>query len=51
MGVENLTDDRNPDPELKKRTVLGLPIVILSQKGLPGPLRGRGLQSGRRQHL
>lgn len=41
MGVENVTDDRNPDPELKKRKVLGLPIVVLSKKVSPVRYEGR----------
>jgi uncharacterized protein (DUF2147 family) len=41
LGVENITDDRNPDPVQRTRFVLGLPIVTLDKKISPGRYQGK----------
>ena len=35
IGIANLTDDKNPDPALKSRTLLGLPMITLKTKISP----------------
>lgn len=40
IGIENLTDYKNPDPLLKERTLLGLQIINLNKKISPGMYEG-----------
>ena len=41
LGAENIEDDFNPDPKLRDRKVMGLPIVTLSKKISPTRYKGR----------
>ncbi len=35
IGIANLTDDNNPDPALKSRTLLGMPMITLKTRISP----------------
>ncbi len=40
IGIENLTDYNNPDPALRTRTLLGMPILNLNRQISPGMFEG-----------
>lgn len=41
IGAENIEDGFNPDPKLRNRKVMGVPVVTLSRKISPTRYRGR----------